>query len=116
MSEIVEVVLADRQGEDFIDHRREVSQGANGGQGRRVVGAEETAGGGENERVFDGNQWHSSLVKCSSNEAVMPADGSCCARSFTISIQDDTDILFPACLVSFQDSSISLADREATGR
>ena len=49
VAEVVEVVLADGYGKDFIDHGREVSEGSNRSQRRRVVETE-PAGGSENER------------------------------------------------------------------
>ena len=62
VAEVVEVILADGEGEDFVDHGREVSERSNRCQRRRIIETE-TAGGGENERVFNCNQWHTTLVE-----------------------------------------------------
>ena len=62
VAEVVEVVLADGYGKDFVDHGREVSEGSNRCQRRRIVETE-TAGGGKNQRVFNCNKWHTTFVE-----------------------------------------------------
>ena len=62
VSEVVEVVRADGYGKDFVDNGREVSQGSNRCQRRRVVKTK-PAGGGQNERVFNSNEWHTTVVE-----------------------------------------------------
>lgn len=62
VAEVAEVILADGYGKDFVDNGREVSQRSNRRQRRRIVETE-TAGGGENQCIFNCDQWHTALVE-----------------------------------------------------
>jgi len=67
VAQIMKVVLADMQVEDFINDGSEVSQGANRGERRRVTGAEEAAGGGQQQGVLNCNQRHGAFIKLSAS-------------------------------------------------
>ena len=74
---MLEVLRTDAQSEHFLDHRREVRQGADRTQRRGVGGPYHPARRRQDQGVFDRRQRHTAFMQLGRQEAVRTAD---CAR------------------------------------
>jgi len=60
---IAEVVWADAELKDLVDDRKQVIQRPNGLEGTGIGRAEDTARGGQDQRVFDDGCRHAAIIK-----------------------------------------------------
>src|SRR5208337_1336403 len=88
VAEILEVIRADAEFEDFLDHGREVGQGANGAERRSLGGTDEAARRGQHQGVFDDAQGHSSGVELGGQQTIRTADRACSSGRLAVSAQD----------------------------
>lgn len=76
VTKVLEVTGADAEFEHFFNHRQKVSQGANRVEWRSTGWPEEPPRSGQDQRVFNHSQRHTTFVKLFGELSVRPADDS----------------------------------------
>ena len=96
---VFEVLRADAELKDFFDHRREVSQGSDGVEGRKTWRAEKPSEDRQNHGVFHDAQRYPAPMPLLGQKTVRATDHSRCARRYTISIQHPLNIFISSDII-----------------
>ena len=92
--EVVGVEVGQGGEQKFLDDGQEVVERAHRRQGSEVGSAQLTAGGGQQERVFDGEQRNPPSLEVSGQAPVFPAHSAQSSRSVAIHLQNLTNVQF----------------------
>jgi hypothetical protein len=91
--EIAEVVLADAEVKNLVDHRKQVMQRPNGLERNGIRGAEDTTRGGQDQRVFDDGDRHATIIKNRGEETIIATDSASGSRRSAIGIENFADVI-----------------------
>jgi hypothetical protein len=73
---VTEVVLADAELKDFVNHWKQVMQRPDGLERNSVRRAEDPARGGQDQGVFDDSERYVAIIKSSGQQTVVAPDGT----------------------------------------
>lgn len=88
-----EVVRRDTGAENVLDDWEQVIQGANGLERWRMGWTGDTAGGSENERIFDGRQGDTAIVEFCGKKPIVAMDNAGSCRRSAIGVKNDADVI-----------------------
>ena len=91
-AEIAVVVLADVELKDLIDHRHHVIERAYGLKRRSIGRPEDASRSGQDEGIFDDEQWDAAIVKSGGQVPVVGTDGAGGSGCAAIRIEELADV------------------------
>ena len=91
--EVAEVILADVELKNLVDDRQQVIQRPNRLERNSVGRAEETAGCGQDQGVFDGRDRDAAIIKHGRKETIIAADRAGRSRRSSIGVEDLADVI-----------------------